>query len=436
MTQGILILLFMLVIMGLMVTRKIPTVLALFILVIGICVLGGVPAVGKDEAGNAVGFFQTVVQAGALKLGDAIMVAIFAGWLGMVMDKTRISETMIKKGAELGGDKTLVVTIILFIVASLLFSVVNGLGTVIMVGTIVIPILVSVGADKFTATAVMLFAYCVGNNVNLANINSISAVVGAGFDDVFLIQAICAVGAFVAGIVCLLIQLRRNGRKYAFSAPVSEVEEDIYEIKGITGGLALLTPFIPLACVIGFKFPLIISFLIALVWACLCTSWKAGWKRTMNMLTQTLFDGFSATAPSATLMIGIGMLLNAINQPSVSAALAPIIRSITPTGTIGFVLFFVILAPLCLYRGPLNLWGLGAGIAALMVSLNVLPLNVIMGGFCAVSVMQLLCCPTNTHNVWVTSYTGEEVTAVTKRLLPYIWPVVLIGCIATVILYM
>ena len=206
MTQGILILLFMLVIMGLMVTRKIPTVLALFILVIGICVLGGVPAVGKDEAGNAVGFFQTVVQAGALKLGDAIMVAIFAGWLGMVMDKTRISETMIKKGAELGGDKTLVVTIILFIVASLLFSVVNGLGTVIMVGTIVIPILVSVGADKFTATAVMLFAYCVGNNVNLANINSISAVVGAGFDDVFLIQAICAVGAFVAGIVCLLIQ--------------------------------------------------------------------------------------------------------------------------------------------------------------------------------------------------------------------------------------
>ena len=111
-------------------------------------------------------------------------------------------------------------------------------------------------------------------------------------------------------------------------------------------------------------------------------------------------------------------------------------RAVTPGTTVSFVLFFIVLAPLCLYRGPLNLWGLGAGIAALMVSLDALPLNAVMGGFCAVSVMQLLCCPTNTHNVWVTSYTGEEVTSVTRRLLPWIWPVVALGVAATVVLYM
>ena len=176
--------------------------------------------------------------------------------------------------------------------------------------------------------------------------------------------------------------------------------------------------------------------MVALVWACVFTSWKAGWKRTMNMLTKTLFDGFSATAPSATLMIGIGMLLNAINQPVVKAALEPMMRAVTPSSTIGFIAFFIVLAPLCLYRGPLNLWGLGAGIAALMVGLDVLPLNVVMGGFCAVSVMQLLCCPTNTHNVWVCSYTGEEVTSVTKRLILWIWPVVVLLVIATVLLWM
>ena len=125
-----------------------------------------------------------------------------------------------------------------------------------------------------------------------------------------------------------------------------------------------------------------------------------------------------------------------INQPSVTESLSPLMRVITPSSTLTFVLFFAVLAPLCLYRGPLNLWGLGAGIAALMVSLNVLPINVIMGGFCAVSTMQLLCCPTNTHNVWVCSYTGEEVTSVTKRLLPWIWPVVILGILVTVVLYM
>lgn len=156
----------------------------------------------------------------------------------------------------------------------------------------------------------------------------------------------------------------------------------------------------------------------------------------MNMLTKALFDGFSAAAPSATLMIGIGMLLQAIGQPTVKEALTPIMMVVTPSGAVGFMVFFIVLAPLCLYRGPLNLWGLGAGIAALMVGLNVLPLNAVMGGFCAVSTMQLLCCPTNTHNVWVTSYTGEEVTSVTKRLLPWVWPVVIIGVVATVVLYM
>ena len=436
MLQGILIIAFMVAIMALMVTRKMPTVLALFVLTVGICVIGGVPAVAVDADGKAVGFLQAVIQSGATMLGDAIMVAIFAGWLGMVMEKTQISETMIKKGAELGGDKTLVVTLILFVVAALLFSTVNGLGTVIMVGTIVIPILVSVGADKFTATAVMLFAYCVGNNINLSCINSIAAVVGAEFKDVQIIQAICAAGAFVSGVIFLVLRTRKVGKKFAFSAPAGEAETSVYQIKGVTGALAMLTPIVPLVLVIVFKFPLIASFLVALVWACVFTSWKAGWKRTMNMLTKTLFDGFSATAPSATLMIGIGMLLKAINMPSVKAALEPMIRFVTPTGTVSFILFFVLLAPLCLYRGPLNLWGLGAGIASLMVGLNVLPLNAVMGGFCAVSVMQLLCCPTNTHNVWVCSYTGEEVTGFTKRMLPWIWPVVIIGVIATVFMWL
>lgn len=198
----------------------------------------------------------------------------------------------------------------------------------------------------------------------------------------------------------------------------------------------MLTPIIPLVLVIGFKLPLIPSFMIAIVWACLFTCIKTGWKQTMNMLTKTLFDGFATAAPSVTLMLGIGMLLVAINEPSVKTALDPVMRVITPGGVVEFVAFFIILAPLCLYRGPLNMWGLGAGIAALMVSMNILPTNAVMGGFCSVSVMQLLCCPTNTHNVWVTSYTGEEVTSVTKRLLLWIYPAVIIGVVATVILYM
>ena len=54
MLQGILIIVFMIAIMALMVTRKMPTVIALFVLTVGICLIGGVPMIGVDADGNQI----------------------------------------------------------------------------------------------------------------------------------------------------------------------------------------------------------------------------------------------------------------------------------------------------------------------------------------------------------------------------------------------
>lgn len=86
MVQGILIIVFMLAIMALMVTRKIPTVVALIVLSIGICLIGGVPVIGVDESGAKIGFLDTVIVSGATKLSTNIMIAVFAGWLGSVIE--------------------------------------------------------------------------------------------------------------------------------------------------------------------------------------------------------------------------------------------------------------------------------------------------------------------------------------------------------------
>lgn len=428
MLQGILILVFMLVIMGLMIARKIPTVLSLFILTIGICLIAQVPPFGVDADGNQIGFLQTVIQGGAVRLGDAIMTAIFAGWLGMIMEKTNISKTMIKKGAELGGDKTLAVALILFVLASLLFTAIVGLGSVIMVGTIMIPILISVGVDKETSAGILLFSYCVGMTSSLYAVNTYSGITSTDFNTVYGFSAILSILSLVAGCLYIVIQIKRKGKKFAFSVPVDAGDEDeIYKIKGFTGAMAMLTPIVPILLVALGNFPLIPAFLIAILWACIFTCYRSSWKRTMNLLTKTFYDGFSVTAPANTLCIGIGMLIAAVNQTAVQESFGALITAVTPTTPITFILFFVILAPLCLYRGPLNLWGLGSGIAALMVAMGVLPANVIMGGFVGVCVMQTLCCPTNTQNVWAASFVGVDVFDLTKHQIFYIWPVVLLG---------
>ena len=77
------------------------TLLALPLMAVVICVIAGVPAVGTNADGAAIGWLQTVVEAGTVRMGAAIMAVIFGAWLGELMNKTGVTETIIKK--DCGG---------------------------------------------------------------------------------------------------------------------------------------------------------------------------------------------------------------------------------------------------------------------------------------------------------------------------------------------
>ena len=91
MLQGTLIIIAFLVIAALMMTKKIPTLLALPLMAVVICIIAGVPAVGVDADGKAIGWLQTVFEAGTVRMGSAIMAVIFGAWLGQIMNKTGIT---------------------------------------------------------------------------------------------------------------------------------------------------------------------------------------------------------------------------------------------------------------------------------------------------------------------------------------------------------
>ncbi len=133
MVQGILILLVFVAVAALMMTKKIPTLLALPLMAILICVIAGVPMFGKDGDGKEIGWLTSVFEAGTVRMGAAIMAVIFGAWLGQLMNKTGVTETIIKKSAELGGDKPLVITLIMSIAVAVLFTTLSGLGSIIMV---------------------------------------------------------------------------------------------------------------------------------------------------------------------------------------------------------------------------------------------------------------------------------------------------------------
>ena len=86
-----------------------------------------------------------------------------------------------------------------------------------------------------------------------------------------------------------------------------------------------------------------------------------------------------------------------------------------------WLLFFAVLAPTALYRGPLNMFGMGAGIAALIVSLNLLPPMVVAGIFLGVQYIQAASDPTNSHNTWIGGFAKVDTAAILKKSLPYTW---------------
>jgi hypothetical protein len=139
--------------------------------------------------------------------------------------------------------------------------------------------------------------------------------------------------------------------------------------------------------------------------------------------------------PAVLLMFGIGMLLEAVWHPQVRGYLNPLVMKVIPSGPLPYIIGFGIFAPLALYRGPLNVWGLGLGIAGLFQATGKLSGALIMGIFMSVGAIQGVCDPTNTHNVWIASYIKEDVVKITRKLLPFIWVMVFFGLAFAVLLF-
>ena len=136
-----------------------------------------------------------------------------------------------------------------------------------------------------------------------------------------------------------------------------------------------------------------------------------------------------ANAAAVILMIGIGILYLAVTHSMVKEVLNPFLLAVVPQGRIGYIIFFSLLAPLALYRGPMNLFGLGSGIAALVIGLNTLSPLAVMAAFLAAERIQGCGDPTNTQNVWTANFCEVDVNGITKKLLPYLWIVAVIGVV-------
>ena len=424
--RAILIIVFFLAIAALMITRKLPTFIALIVMAVGIALIAGVPFVKPDGAETDQSLLTYILAGGAAHMAAAMAAIFFGGWYGRMVTQTGVSRALITKAAELGGDRPLIICLVLYAVLSFLWTNLSGLGAIIMTGSIAIPIMLSVGIPTVLAASIFLLSVTTGFNFNLYQWKSFEQLTGVERADMQHFATILFFITVVVSLAFIIFQFKKNGIKFAFAAKAEETDtaEDEDElVKGWRGVLCMLSPLVPLVLVMAFKIEIIPAFLAAIIWLAIFS--KGGFTKKMNVLSKTAHKGLQDVAMVIWLLVGIGILVRAVMHPDTKAVLQPMLQAIMPTSRIPFILFFALLAPLSLYRGPLNLFG----ICALLVSAGIYTPLQAMGGFVAAERLQSVGCPTNSQNAWTCSYVGLDVNEVTKKLLPALWLMAAAGAV-------
>jgi hypothetical protein len=133
------------------------------------------------------------------------------------------------------------------------------------------------------------------------------------------------------------------------------------------------------------------------------------------------------------LMIGIGILLNGVTASATTALIQPLITAVMPKSPLAYVLFFAILSPLALYRGPLNMYGMGSGLAVIMLASGGMSPYAVGMALRSNTLVQCASDPTNTQNVICADFAHVDVNDILKSTLPYTMVMCLIALIYSAI---
>ena len=434
--QTVLIIAIFVVMVALMYTKKLSAMFALPVMAFLIALVAGIPLMDRvlEDGTTEAGILNLMFVNGPQRLASSIFMVIYGAILSQIVRQSGIAETVIRKVSELAGDRPLVLGIAFFLVLSVLFVSLGGLGSVMMIGTIVLPIMTSAGLSPLAAGCILLFALSTGGIFNIANWGLYISALGLTVEEIRSFAYFLGAIFVIIGIAFVVIETKRGGklfRKVKTSNWAVSSSSNREEVKNVPW-YVLITPVIPVVLVLAFSIDINTAFVVAILYGFLTTLHKGA----LNDLTKCVTQGISDSAGAIFLMVGIGQLLLVVMDARVTAFIGPQLSAIMPTHPITYILFFTILAPLALYRGPFNVWGLGLGIGAVMLTTGRLPAMAIMAALMSTGQLQGICDPTNTHNVWTAAATQVDVNDILKKTLPYVWAGAFIGLAVAGFMYL
>lgn len=394
---------------ALMVGRWLPAILALPCLGLSVATLVGIHhRLPLEELLQLLS--ADVLGKGSVAMARSMVVAIFGGALAHLVTQQGISRALVARAAEYAGDRKLALGLGMLLVVAVNFTSLSGVAAILLVGNLVLPLLISVGFSPRFAATLLLFGVALGNLVNPLSLQIFMDIFKVDFSSCLRFSVHYLVLLLGFSVAYLVVQIRRE-RRFAWACPVET--EPVPRLEW----WALMTPALPLLLMGPLRMSPLPAILLSLLYGALVTQPR----RCLSNLSRALIEGTREVAPVVVLFIGLGMALEAFRHPLSEQALGPIVAWLAPQTPLTFVLVFTLLAPLATYRGPLTLYGLGSGVAVLLLKSQLLPVHALLAAFLGLGQVQSICDPTCTHTVCVGQIVKESPEALALHSLPWVW---------------
>ncbi|MBE8862998.1 citrate transporter, partial [Enterococcus faecium] len=224
------------------------------------------------EGQGVIDVLTHIYTTGPAEYAKSILVNVFFGaFFGRVLVDSGIAATLIRKVVELGGDKPRITMSLLCVVTAVIFMSMTGIGPVISIAVIVLPILMPLGISVPVALFSFMGSIMAGIFANIVNFKQYQTIY-AGFNpaaesytynDYFQIGMIGMVVSLVVVLTVANISMNKK-KRYAMAANVPAEGDDAPMI-------SWLAVLLPVLGVVLLDLPIILGFILAGIWALLFT---------------------------------------------------------------------------------------------------------------------------------------------------------------------
>jgi hypothetical protein len=390
----------------------------------------------KDQ--SVINVLTNVFQTGPENYGKSILVNVFFGaFFGRVLMDTGIASTLIRKVTELGGDKPHITMSLLCIVTTVIFTSMTGIGPVISIAVIVLPIMLSLGIAAPIALFAFMGSIMAGIFSNIVNFKQYQAMFATvkeeyasySFNTYFNFSIIASIVALVVVLIVANVCLGKSktSRAWAAAAPGSACTDNAPAISWIS-------VILPVLLVVLFNCPIILAFIVSALYALLtCGKLKGGFVEICRMLAKQFADGAVDVAPMVGFLLTLSMFNNAANYAA--PYFKTLFGGVIPTSALLLCVVFAILTPLGFFRGPMNLVGCGTAILAVVAATANWPIMFLYPLFATTTVAPQHLDITQSWVAWGFGYTKVNPKDYMKMSIPTGWIIGAILCATVYFMY-